>query len=81
MELFGYENPNETTFGPQIDEEKFYCPQMSRLEMLRMEDITSPYRNLHSSSYNHITSKVLRPATARLPEIKSIKEEKKKEKN
>ena len=80
MELFGYENPNETTFGPQIDEEKFYCPQMSRLEMLRMEDITSPYRNLHSSSYNHITSKVLRPATARLPEIKSIKEEKKKKK-
>ena len=64
MELMGYENPNETTFGPQIDEEKFYCPQMSRLEMLRMEDITSPYRKLHSASYDHITSKVLRPATA-----------------
>lgn len=68
-ELLGYENPNETTFGPQIDEEKFYCPQMSRLEMLRMEDITSPYRKLHSASYDHITSKVLRPATARLPEM------------
>lgn len=74
MELFGVENLDETTFGPQIDEEKFYCPQMTRLEMLRMEDITSPYRKLHSASYDHITSKVLRPATARLPEVKVEKE-------
>ena len=74
MELFGVEALNETTFGPQIDEEKFYCPQMSRLEMMRMEDITSPYRKLHSASYDHITSKVLRPATARLPETKPEKE-------
>ena len=69
MELLGYEILNETTFGPQIDEEKFYCPQMTRLEMLRMEDITSPYRNLHRASYDHITSKVLRPSTARMPEL------------
>ena len=82
MELMGYENPNETTFGPQIDEEKFYCPQMSRLEMLRMEDITSPYRKLHSASYDHITSKVLRPATARLPDvIKSTLQNKTKKKS
>lgn len=75
MELFGYENPNETTFGPQVDEEKFYSPQMSRLDMLRMEDITSPYKKLHSDSYNHITSKVLRPATARLPIVKIEKDQ------
>ena len=64
MEMMGYESPNESNFGPQVDEEKLYCPQMSRLEMLRMEDITSPYRKMHSASYDHITSKVLRPASA-----------------
>ncbi|OMJ76036.1 hypothetical protein SteCoe_23177 [Stentor coeruleus] len=77
LELLGYENPDETAFGPQIDEEKFYCPQMTRTEMMRMEDMTSPYKKFHSDSYNHITSRILRPATARLPEVMSAKDIKK----
>ena len=44
MELLGDVRVEEDSFGKRIDESEFYKPVMTNSEMLRMEDITSPYK-------------------------------------
>lgn len=44
IELLTDEVPKEDSFGQRIEEGEFYRPTMTRFEMLRMEDITSPYK-------------------------------------
>lgn len=44
LELFGKEVKLEESFANKIEESQFYQPTMSLAEMLRMEDITSPYK-------------------------------------
>lgn len=44
LELFGEEISVDESFANRIEESQFYRPVMSMTEMLRMEDITSPYK-------------------------------------
>lgn len=44
LELFNEDIPQEESFANRIEESQFYRPVMSMTEMLRMEDITSPYK-------------------------------------
>ncbi|CAG9333661.1 unnamed protein product [Blepharisma stoltei] len=43
MELFGAEALSDKTFGEHIEENEFYSPHLTNVELRRMEDVTSPY--------------------------------------
>ncbi|OMJ88194.1 hypothetical protein SteCoe_9928 [Stentor coeruleus] len=44
LELLGEEPAKDESFGHRIEDSEFYKPTMAKSEMLRMEDITSPYK-------------------------------------
>jgi hypothetical protein len=43
MELLGEDDVQNESFGTKIEDSDFYKPLMTKAEMIRMEDITSPY--------------------------------------
>lgn len=69
MELFGVEKQNDETFGGQIEENDFYNPQLTKVELRRMEDVTSPFTkkpkiSLPLSNYKNIRETL--PLTSRI---------------